>query len=45
MEYIKQNGLLQYTKESIPNKIDYIVEIEILIYDLVEKRYNDFKTL
>lgn len=45
MEYIRQNNLLQYTKQSIPNKIDYIVEIENLIYEIVEKRYNDFKTL
>lgn len=45
MEYNRQNNLLQHTKESIPSKIDYIVEIENLIYELIEKRYNDFKTL
>lgn len=45
MEYIIQNGLLQHTKDSIPKQIDFIVEIENIIYDCVEKRLNDFKTL
>lgn len=45
MEYIKQNGLLQHTKDAIPKQIDLIVEVENLIYNCVEKRFNDFKTL
>ena len=28
IEYIKQNNLLQYNKQSIPENIDHIVEIE-----------------
>lgn len=45
MEYIRQNGLLQHTKDSIPKQIDFIVEIENIIYNSIEKRYNDFKSL
>lgn len=45
MEYIRQNGLLQHTIESIPEYVDFIVEAENMIYDCVEKRYNDFKSL
>lgn len=45
IEYIKQNRLLQHTKDTIPKQIDLIVEVENLIYDCVEKRFNDFKTL
>ena len=45
MEYIRQNGLLQHTKDSITKQIDIIVEIENMIYNCVEKRFNDIKTL
>lgn len=45
LEYIRQNNLLKYTKENIPNQINEIVEISNMIYDEVEKHYFDFKML
>lgn len=45
MEYVKQNGMLQHSGDLIPEQIDRIIKIENIIYDCVEKRYNDFKTL
>ena len=45
MEYIRQNELLQHTKDLIPRQIDEIIEIENLIYNCVKERYSDFKTL
>lgn len=44
LEYVKQNNLLQCSKQLIPEKIDFIVEIENLICDCIEKRYHDFKS-
>lgn len=46
IEYIKQNNLLQYNKQSIPENIDHIVEIENIICDCIEKdtmTLNHFK--
>lgn len=41
MKYIKQNNILQCSKELIPEKINQIVEIENIISENVQKKYHD----
>lgn len=41
MEYIKQNNMLQCSKELIPERINQIVEIENIISENVQKKYHD----
>lgn len=41
MEYIKQNNMLQCSKELVPEKINQIVEIENIISENVQKKYHD----
>lgn len=41
MEYIKQNNMLQCSKELIPERINQIVEIENIISENVQKKYHN----
>ena len=45
MEYIKQNNVLQCSKETLPQKISMIAEIENIISDSVQKEYHNFSFL
>ncbi len=45
LEYVRQNNLLQCNKQTLPDNIDRIVEIENIISECIEKRYDDFKSL
>lgn len=45
LEYIRQNNLLRCCESDIPKQIDYIVKIENMIFECIEKRYHDFKFL
>lgn len=41
MEYIKQNNILQCSKELVPERINQIVEIENIIFENVQKKYHN----
>lgn len=41
IEYIKQNNMLQCSKELIPERINQIVEIENIISENVQKKYHN----
>ena len=45
IEYIKQNNVLQCSKEALPQKISKIAEIENIISDSVQKEYHNFSFL